>query len=460
MTLMKLFTRILLILTVFAALSPQISKAQSKKQLLINNRQMAERLDSIMQVLCEYEDKISSLEDSTGAGGGRSKLGISEDGFDAEMTDSLLAAWYTLGKDGELGSDEDYISETPELSSDTPDSVFLRRLEALNVPFPIAYNQTVRNYIILYAEKNPARLERLLGLSQYYFPFVEEVLRSYGLPLELKYMIVIESAFNPSATSKAGAKGMWQFMYTSGRNYGLKINSYVDERMDPYKATEAAAKYLRDSYNVFHDWNLAISSYNCGPGNVNKAIKRSGGKTDFWAIYPYLPRETRNYVPAFVGAMYAMNYPSVKPAQSTLPVHVDTFKIGKNLHFQQVSELTGISMEDLRTLNPSYYKDIVPGKEMECLLRVPYQYTAAFVEHEDSVYTYRIAELLPPATLEDVHKYGSGNNQARIVYVVKKGDYLGRIASKHHVSVSQLKAWNGLRSDNISIGQKLIIYPK
>lgn len=449
----------LLLLAALAVLIPQASHAQSKKQLLINNRQMAERLDSIMQVLCEYEEELQARQDSLDAGAGM-RLGISEDGFDIQMTDSLLAAWYTLGRDGSLGSDEDFIIETPELSSDTPDSVYLRRLEALNSPIPMAYNQTVRNYIILYAEKNPARLERLLGLAEYYFPFVEEVLRGYGLPLELKYMIVIESAFNPTATSRAGAKGMWQFMYTSGKNYGLKINSYVDERMDPYKATEAAAKYLRDSYNVFHDWNLAISSYNCGPGNVTKAIRRAGGKTGFWEIYPYLPRETRNYVPAFVGAMYAMNYATVKPAESTLPVHVDTFRINKNLHFQQVSELTGMSMEELRTLNPSFYKDIVPGKEMECVLRLPFEYTGAFVEHEDSLYTHRADELLPPATLEDIHKYGSGNNQARIVYVVKKGDYLGRIASKHRVSVSQLKAWNGLRSDNISIGQKLIIYPK
>lgn len=452
---MKPVLRLLLTLVALATLLP--IHAQTKKQLMMNNREMAERLDSVMRVLCEYEDKMQALRDSTEAAS--DMMGFGGDGFDMQMTDSLLAAWYTIGKD-ELGSDEDYILETPELTSSTPDSVFLRRLAALNAPFSVAYNETVRSYIILYAEKNPARLERLLGLSRYYFPFVEEILRAYDLPLELKYMIVIESAFNPSATSRAGAKGMWQFMYTTGKNYGLKINSYVDERMDPFKATEAAAKYLRDSYNLFHDWNLAISSYNCGPGNVNKAIRRAGGKTDFWSIYPYLPRETRNYVPAFVGAMYAMNYPSVKPAETALPVHVDTFKVRQNLHFQQVSDLTGMGMDELRTLNPSYYKDIVPGKEMDCLLRIPYQYTGAFVEHEDSVYTHRASELLTAATLEDVHKYGSGNNQARITYVVKKGDYLGRIASKHHVTVSQIKAWNGLRSDNISIGQKLIIYPR
>lgn len=449
--------RTLLLLALPALLIALPGGAQTKKQLLHNNRQMAERLDSVMRVLCEYEDMVQALRDSSSTTDGTGRF--DSDSFSVQMTDSLLAAWYTLGRD-ELGSDEDYILETPELSSNTPDSVFLRRLSGLNAPFSIAYNETVRSYIILYAEKNPDRLRRLLGLSHYYFPFVEEVLRSYNLPLELKYMIVIESAFNPSATSRAGAKGMWQFMYTTGKNYGLKINSYVDERMDPFKATEAAARYLRDAYNLFHDWNLAISSYNCGPGNVSKAIRRAGGKTDFWAIYPYLPRETRNYVPAFVGAMYAMNYPAVRPAETALPMHVDTFRVKKNLHFQQVSDLTGMSVDELRTLNPSYYKDIVPGAEMECLLRIPYQYTAAFVEHEDSVYTHRLAELLPPSTLEDVHKYGSGNNQARITYVVKKGDYLGRIASKHHVTVAQLKAWNGLRSDNIAIGQKLIIYPR
>lgn len=251
---------------------------------------------------------------------------------------------------------------------------------------------------------------------------------------------------------------MWQFMYSTAKIYGLHIDSYVDERLDPFKSADAAARYLQDAYEIFGDWNLAIASYNCGAGNVNKAIRRSGGKRAFWDIYPYLPRETRGYVPAFVGALYAMTYykeHGIKPEAIEMPVHVDTFKINKMLHLKQVSELVGIPHEEVKNLNPQYTHDVVPGNSREYILRLPYTYTNSFIEHEDSLYTYKADQYLNPATLK---KILDGADGERIVYKVKSGDYLGRIASRYRCSVAQIKKWNGLKNNNLRVGQRLIIY--
>ena len=240
--------------------------------------------------------------------------------------------------------------------------------------------------------------------------------------------------------------------------YGLHIDSFVDERLDPFKSADAAARYLQDAYEIFGDWNLAIASYNCGAGNVNKAIRRSGGKRAFWDIYPYLPRETRGYVPAFVGALYTMTYykeHGIRPEGVAMPVHVDTFKISKKLHLKQVSELVGIPHEEVKNLNPQYAHDVIPGDSREYILRLPYTYTNAFIEHEDSLYTHKADTYLSPATLK---KIIDGADGERIVYKVKNGDYLGRIASKHRCTVAQIKKWNGLKSNNIRVGQKLVIY--
>ncbi len=294
-------------------------------------------------------------------------------------------------------------------------------------------------------------------------PIFEETFSKYNLPDELKYMAVIESALNPVAVSRAGAKGMWQFMFRTAKLYGLEINSFVDERLDPFKSADAAARYLTDSYNVFGDWNLAISSYNCGSGNINKAIRRNGGKRDFWSVYDYLPRETRGYVPAFVGAMYAIHYSKeygLTPANMQMPAQLDTFEIHKNLHFKQISELVGISVDELRNLNPQYIKDVIPGDSKTYILRIPYNYSSDFVAHEDSIYTYKASEYLNPQTLVDDSKRSSGETYSggTITYKVKKGDTLGKIAAKYHVTVNQLKKWNHLRSTNLSIGQKIRIY--
>jgi membrane-bound lytic murein transglycosylase D len=250
---------------------------------------------------------------------------------------------------------------------------------------------------------------------------------------------------------------MWQFMYQTAKIYGLHIDSFVDERLDPVKSADAAARYLKDAYGIFGDWNLAIASYNCGAGNVNKAIRRSGSRK-FWDIWPFLPRETRGYGPAFVGALYTVKYykeHGIKPEAVQMPPHVDTFHINKMLHLKQVSELTGAPLEELKNLNPQYKHEIIPGNEREYILRIPYQYTNAFIDCEDSLYTHKADIYFNPTTIKKIKDGGDGE---RIVYRVQNGDYLGRIATKYRVSVAQIKKWNNLKSNNIRVGQRLIIY--
>lgn len=437
-------------------------KTKSKKELLRENARMRAVLDSLMEEIESLKD-TAYLEEEEPAGGDYPLLnGLSPSDYTQDVTDSLLSIWYHHSKVSD-SSEGMFNMDSVRFASNVPDKVFLERLAAMNSYITLPYNETVRNYIILYAEKMPEKMASMLALSEYYLPIFESTFNKYGMPDELKYMAVIESAFNPVAVSRAGAKGMWQFMLTTAKNYGLTINSFVDERLDPFKSADAAARYMYDAYRIFGDWNLAISSYNCGAGNVNKAIKRCGGSKDFWAVYDFLPRETRGYVPAFVGAMYAFRYykeHGITPAPVTMPAHVDTFHIRRMLHFQQVSDLTGVSVEMLRNLNPQYVHDIIPGNEKEYILRIPYQYTGKFIENEDSVYTYKAKELFNPATLQNIAASGSGGVPAgqRITYKVKSGDYLGKIAAKYHVTVTQLKNWNHLRSNNLRIGQILYIY--
>lgn len=435
---------------------------KSKKELLRENARMRSVLDSLLQEIEALKDTAYE-EVSEPAQSGYPALGkVSPEDYRGNLTDSLLSIWYLQRRASELNVE--YNMDSVKFASDVPDKVFLQRLADLNSYITLPFNETVRNYIILYAEKRKAQMASMLALADYYLPIFEATFNKYGMPEELKYMAVIESAFNPVAVSRAGARGMWQFMYTTAKNYGLTVNSFVDERLDPVKSADAAARYLYDAYKIFGDWNLAISSYNCGAGNVNKAIKRSGSR-DFWAVYDFLPRETRGYVPAFVGAMYAFRYyreHGITPDPVGMPAHVDTFHIRKMLHFQQVSELTGVSVDMLRNLNPQYVHDIIPGNEREYVLRLPYQYSGKFIENEDSVYAYKAKELFSPATLQNIAASGSGSVPAgqRITYKVKSGDYLGRIASKYHVTVAQLKEWNHLRSNNLRIGQVLVIYGK
>ncbi len=462
-----------MLLTLFpvtaGARSDKDKQRSNKKTVVKESKQKDAVIDSLQQVIETYTLRLEELgdheviherfryENKSGIGSG-----LKPEDYTPEVTDSLLSFWYLLNRTRNNHEDEKYDMETVSFSSDVSDKEFKKRLEKINSCISLPYNETVRNYIIRYADKMPVKMGQMLGLAKYYMPIFEEILHKYGLPEELKYMAVIESALNPTAISKAGAGGMWQFMRTTGRSYGLQIDSYVDERFDVEKAADAAARYLKDAYGIFGDWNLAISSYNCGPGNVNKAIKRCGGNTDYWNIYAYLPRETRGYVPAFVGAMYAFTYykeHGIVPEECTLPAHVDTFHVNKNIHFKQISEVVGVPMELLKDLNPQYFREIIPGNEKTYVLRLPYEYTSRYIEYEDSVYKYKKDEIFNPAILDNTTS-GYTVTESRIVYKVRKGDVLGRIANKYHVTVADIRKWNNLRSNNIRIGQNLVIYQK
>ena len=437
----------------------------TKSELKSENIRLKAEMDSLKIMLEQYKMELSAADSLNNemmalfeGNKEENACGIAPEDYTAEISDSLLNIWYAHRMANDSEDIEEYNMDSITFESNVPDSVYIRRLEKMNSFITLPYNEIVRNYIILYSEKMPTKMKHILGLCDYYMPKYQEVLNKYDLPEELKAMAVIESALNPVAVSRAGAKGMWQFMYATAKMYGLHINSFVDERLDPFKSADAAARYLQDAYEIFGDWNLAIASYNCGAGNVNKAIRRSGGSRKFWDIYPFLPRETRGYVPAFVGALYAMKYykeHGMKPEAVQMPVHIDTFKINKMLHFKQVSELVGIPMEEIKNLNPQYVHNIVPGNEREYTLVLPYTYTNAFIDNEDSLYTHKASEYFNPATLK---KIIDGADGERIIYKVKNGDYLGRIATKHRCTVAQIKKWNNLKNNNIRVGQKLVIY--
>ena len=345
-----------------------------------------------------------------------------------------------------------------------PDSVYKARLQALPCIIELPFNERVRGFILRYVQRSPKQVARLMRMSEYYFPIFEEVLGKYQLPYELKYLPIIESALNPMARSHAGAAGLWQFMPATGKIYGLEINSLVDERMDPLKSTEAACRFLSNLYAIYHDWTLVIAAYNCGGGNVNKAIHRAEGKRDFWSIYPFLPRETRNYVPIFIAANYAMNYGQehgICKAPIEKIMLTDTIRTVQRMHLQQVSEKLDIEMEELRRLNPQYSRDILPGGCMYSLC-LPAEKVGSFIDMQDSILAYKADSLINNRRAEiDMAKVTSITGAYRVngvtFYTIKNGDTLGGIAKKFHCSVKQLKQWNGLKNDNIRAGKKLKI---
>lgn len=473
---MRRTATLILCIATFFCVFPFNAQAQSNITLPWNRRRIVENenrkkdaiIDSLKTLIEEYEARIAleseareELIDIYYENQGKIGAGLTPADYTDQITDSLLSIWYLQSRANNNHEGEDYDMEFEHFTSNVPNEVYMERLSKMNSYITLPYNETVKNYMILYSEKMPTKMSQMLGLATYYMPIFEETFDRYGLPEELKYMAVIESALNPTALSRAGAAGMWQFMRTTGKSYGLEINSYVDERLDVEKAADAAARYLQDAYGIFGDWNLAISSYNCGAGNVNKAIRRSGSR-EFWKLYDYLPRETRGYVPAFVGAMYAFKYykeHGLVPAECSLPAHVDTFQINKMLHFQQVTDMVGVDIETIRNLNPQYKHDIIPGNEKTYILRLPYSYTAAFIEKEDTLYKHKADQLFNQAILQNIQTTGSASTD-RIVYKVKSGDYLGRIAARYHVSVNDIRNWNHLRSNSIRVGQNLIIYQK
>lgn len=361
------------------------------------------------------------------------------------------------------------VLDTTECSSDTlisdlPDSVYKARLQALPFVIEVPYNEVVRRYIQRYVKHSPRQLASLQRKAEYYFPLFEDILGKHNLPYELCYLAVVESALNPQAHSHMGAAGLWQFMPSTGKIYGLEVNSLVDERMDPLRSTEAACRFLKSLYGIFNDWNLAIAAYNCGPGNVNKAIHRAGGKRDFWSIYPFLPSETRAYLPLFIAAAYAMNYADVHgicPADLQITMKTDTIVTYERQHLQQVADNLNIPLSELRRLNPQYARDILPGGKAYALC-LPIEKAGSYIDHQDSIIAYRAKELIHNRRdeielLQRTSVQGGYSVNGVTYYKIKEGDTLGGIAKKFHVSVKQLKAWNGLKSDIIRAGKTLKI---
>ena len=384
-----------------------------------------------------------------------------------------------------------YSDVNPEFTVET----YIERLQRIPSVMEMPYNDVVRKFIDRYAVRLRASVSYMLGAANFYMPIFEEALEMYNLPLELKYLPVIESALSPTATSRVGAAGLWQFMLATGKQYGLEVNSLVDERRDPIKSTYAAARYLRDLYKIYDDWNLVIAAYNYGPQNINKAIHRAGGVKDYWAIYKYLPRETQGYVPAFIAANYIMTYyceHNICPMRTQIPAKSDTIVVNRDVHFKQIAAVTGIRIEELRSLNPQYRRDIVNGSTQPSVIRLPQTYVNAFLDREDSIYNYEAATLLTKRTVvevtaddvkEDVvarsqtvaprtHQATHGRTRAvsqsrnrrggktasrgrSQSVTVKSGQTLSEIARKNNTTVEKLKRLNGIKGNTIRAGKKL-----
>lgn len=350
------------------------------------------------------------------------------------------------------------------------DEIYTQRMNKLSSPIALTYNNEVRKYLEMYAYHKRGLTARMMGLSELYFPLFEEALDKEGLPLELKYLAMVESALNPVAVSRVGATGLWQFMYNTGKMYQLKIDSWVDERRDPEKATYAACRYFKDMYAIYNDWLLVIASYNCGPGNVNKAIRRAGGKTDFWEIARYLPAETRGYVPAFIAVTYVMNYSDEHSIFPVSPAYhyyqVDTIGITQQISLRKIADAIGVPPEVLSYLNPLYKRGIIPSSEQPHILRLPVASLASFLSVEKNLYD--AAAPVNPVALATATAHGKKveptgpwqyeNREVRKVYTVRKGDNLSVIASRLKCSVPQLKKWNRLASGTIQTGQRLSYY--
>ncbi|MBN2890989.1 MAG: transglycosylase SLT domain-containing protein [Bacteroidales bacterium] len=391
--------------------------------------------------------------------------------------DSLMSGWYVKTSLNSNNQNKDVFSN--EHFIDIADSIIIERMQKIATPIHLSYNQDVRNWINLYLKRGKYMIPTIMGMSEYYFPMFEEELMAHDMPIELKYLPIIESALNPRAVSRAGATGIWQFIYATGKRYGLEINSYIDERRDPMKSTKAAVAYLGDLYGIFGDWNLALAGYNCGAGNVQKAIVRSGGKTDFWEIYRFLPKETRSYVPAFIAITYIMNYTeehNFYPASIELPLNTDTVMITDTLHLTQVAEVLEIPIEQLRDLNPQYKIDIIPGHIKPYPLRLPMANISAFLMNEDKIYDYKDSIIFSQKFVvkqTNTYKQKYDNNysytptpcpdydlsgKGQIIYTVKAGDTFSFISEWYDVSVEDIKCWNNLSSTKINVGQKLVIY--
>ena len=388
---------------------------------------------------------------------------VAEEKGTMDLPETLLADMDSLYWDWQsknyLFVDENCVTTTtnPAIS----DSVYIDRLSRIPSIIEMPFNDIVKNHIEAYTNRLRNKVSFILAAANFYMPLFEEALDTYDLPLELKYLPIIESALNPTAISRQRASGLWQFMLRTGKLYGLENNSLVDERRDPIKSTWAAARYLKDLYNIYKDWHLVLAAYKCGPGNVNKAIRRAGGATDYWEIYQFLPKETRGYVPGFIAANYVMHYyceHGICPMEAQLPATTDTIHIHKDLNLQQVAGVCNIDIEQLRGLNPQYKKDVVPGNSKPYVLRLPNNTVNQFIDLQDSIYAYKADQFQKRKTVAVKESTAKSSNSKNAKYhKIRRGDTLGGIALKYGVSVKQLRRLNNIRGNNITAGKSLRI---
>ncbi len=377
-------------------------------------------------------------------------------------TDSLYLDWISKNYIN-LNDNCTPTSAGPNVS----DEVYMDRLKRIPAEVEMPFNSIVREFINMYVTRLRQKVAFMLSANNLYMPIIEEALDLYNLPLELKYLPVIESGMNPAATSHQGAVGLWQFMLTTGKLYGLKNTSWIDERRDPQKSARAAARYLKDLYDIYHDWNLVLAAYNCGPGTINKAIRRAGGEKDFWALYNYLPKETRGYVPAFIAANYIMTYyceHNISPLKMNMPESTDTIHVSRPLNLQQVAAVCNINIAQLRALNPIYKKDIIPGNEHPYPLRLPANLVSYFIDHQEEIYNYKASQYITRRDVVSVSSAaGRASSQSSLkssaskakYHKVRSGDTLGGIAAKYGVSVSSLRRLNGIKGSNIRVGRSI-----
>ncbi len=429
------------------------------------------------------------------------EISVTDKAGNEEIIDFPEAMTYDLDSLLNLYMSKNYLSpgdcEMKNENPTYPKEVYIERLSRMPTAMEMAYNDIVQRFIDRYAGRLRYSVSYLLGAANFYMPIFEEALESYQIPLELKYLPIIESALNPKAVSRVGATGLWQFMLGTGRQYGLEVNSLVDERRDPVKSSYAAARYLRDLYRIFGDWNLVIAAYNCGPENINKAIRRyraANGRTesdaitqadkDYWKLYPYLPAETRGYVPAFIAANYIMTYyceHNICPMTTRLPAQSDTVVVHKDVHLEQIAGVLGLDADILRTINPEFRRDIVPGNTKPYAIRLPLADTGRFIDLEDSIYNYRAGELLTKRAVVDVaddiptfsrrskghsSRYSRNAKRGRIrssarggrsnrSVTIRKGQTLSQIAKQNGTTVAKLRRLNGIKGNNIRAGKKL-----
>jgi len=382
-----------------------------------------------------------------------------DDGVLKEM-DALLDLWYIKKQMGSLNIG--ILNDNNE-GDCLVDAEVQSRLQQLLTVIPLTYNQDIRKKIELYVCKRKRSSSIILGLSQYYYPWMREIFDKYEVPEELIYITIVESALNPVAVSRAGATGIWQFMYKTGKAYQLEVNTFVDDRRDPFKATDAAARHLRDLYNIFNDWGLALSAYNCGAGCVRKAIARSGGKNDFWGVKPYLPKETQNYFPYYIAALYLVSYHhehGIPFADITIPFSVDTIMVTKPLHLQQVAAVLEIDLEEVKILNPQYKRLVIPAYKEPYPLRLKNVDILRFIELQDTIYNYNYDEHFTPLKVYEGFFTGIPVNSSdynKVYHTVKQGENLSVIANKYGLSVVELKKMNNLNSNSLKVKQRLLV---